>query len=232
MRGHVVTLLVILGIIALGALTVWLLGALTDIPAFDSRAPELVFYIALLLLFAAGAVHAPRLGLRETVRNILVWAAVFVVLVIGYSYRDELTAVWQRVSGELSPGVTTVEGRAISVRAGSGGHFYLDTKLNGAAVTMLVDTGATSTVLSQTHARAAGLDPATLSYIIPLVTANGRILAAPARIRTFEIGPRVFNDVRVLVTRRAGDGTSVLGIETLRLFRSYEVSGNSLTLRW
>jgi aspartyl protease family protein len=232
MRGHLAVFLIILGVIALGALAVWILGEVTGIAAFDTRAPEMIFYISLLLLLMVGGLNAPRLGLRDTARNILIWAAVFVVLVIGYSYRDELEGVWKRVSGEVSPGTTDVQGRSLTVRAGAGGHFYLDVGLNGATTTMLIDTGATSTVISQATARRAGLDPGALSYTITLSTANGTVQAAPTRIARMTIGPLTFRDARVLVTGRKGDRTDVVGIETLRLFRSYQVTGNSFTLRW
>ncbi len=232
MRGHALTLMIILGVIALGALTVWLLGLATDIAAFDTKAPELVFYISLLLLFMVGGVNATRLGLKQTARNILIWAAVFVVLVIGYSYRDELKGVWARVSGELSPGTADVQGRTMSVRAGGNGHFYLDVGLNGAITTMLIDTGATSTVISQRSAKAAGLDPESLSYTLTLRTANGTVQAAPVRIARLTIGPLTFTNARVLVTGRKDDRLNVVGIETLRLFKSYQVTGNSFTLRW
>jgi aspartyl protease family protein len=232
MRGHVFTMMVILGVIALGALAVWLLSLVTDIAAFDNRAPEMVFYISLLLLLMVGGLNAPRLGFKQTVRNILIWAAVFVVLVIGFSYRDELKGVWARVSGELSPGTVDVQGRSLSVRAGGDGHFYIDVGLNGAATTMLVDTGATSTVISQSTARRAGLDPSILNYTITLRTANGTVHVAPTRIGRLTIGPRTFTNARVLVTARKNDRLNVLGIETLRLFKSYQVTGNALTLRW
>lgn len=232
MRGHALTLMIILGVIALGALTVWLLGLATDIAAFDTNAPELVFYISLLLLFMVGGVNATRLGMKQTVRNILIWAAVFVVLVIGYSYRDELKGVWARVSGELSPGTADVQGRSMSVRAGGDGHFYLDVGLNGATTTMLIDTGATSTVISQRSAKAAGLDPGSLNYTLTLRTANGTVQAAPVRIARLTIGPLAFTNARVLVTSRKDDRLNVVGIETLRLFKSYQVTGNTFTLRW
>ena len=225
-------MMIILGVMALGALAVWLLSAVTDIAAFDSRAPELVFYISLLLLFMVGGLHAPRLGLRRTARNILVWAAVFVVLVIGYSYRDEIKGIWVRVSGELSPGTVDVKGRSLTVRAGSNNQFFIDVGLNGATTTMLIDTGASSTVISQRAARKAGLDPGALSYTITLSTANCLVQAAPVRIARLTIGPLTFRNARVLVTGRKDDRLSVLGIETLRLFKSYQVTGNAFTLRW
>ena len=232
MRGHAIALIIILGVMALAGLLVWVLGATTGLDTFGENAPRLVFAISLLLLLMVGGLHAPQLGFGQTMRNILVWAAVFVVLVIGYSYRDELKGVWARVSGELSPGSAEVEGRSLNVRAGSSGHFFIDVGLNRASVTMLIDTGATSTVISQRSARSAGLDPGALSYTITLRTANGAIQAAPTRIKQLRIGPLTFTDARVLVSGRKDDRINVLGIETLRLFRSYQVTGNRFTLRW
>ena len=230
--GHLLAIAIILGIFAAVALTVYVLAEVFDSDIFETDGPRLVYFGVLALVLSAGIFGVRHYNLGQMFRYAVIWLAVILVLVIGYSYRDELEGVWKRVSGEVSPGTTDVEGRSLSVRAGADGHFYLNVGLNGATTTMLIDTGATSTVLSQRSARRAGLDPKALSYTITLNTANGTARAAPARIARLTVGPLTFRDARVLVTARESDRINVLGIETLRLFRSYQVTGNSFTLRW
>jgi aspartyl protease family protein len=84
--------------------------------------------------------------------------------------------------------------------------------------------------LSQTDAFKVGIDPSGLDYDIPVTTANGMIRLAVTNIAKFQIGEATFWNVRVLISPR--DDGSVVGVNTLRRFRSYTVEGDKLTLRW
>lgn len=232
MRGHIRFFIMFGAVVAFAALTVFVISQFSDAISFTEDGPRLVTMISLGLLIGSSVLLGERIGLGEALRNILIWAGIGLVVLLGYSYRDELQGVWNRLSGEISPGTVTTGDRSLSVRAGRNDQFYIDVTFNDATATLLIDTGASSTVISQSLARRAGIDPATLNYTITLSTANGRIQAAPARIGQVIIGPRTLKNVRVLVSSVKDDRTSVLGIETLRLFRSYSVEGNTFTLRW
>jgi aspartyl protease family protein len=96
---------------------------------------------------------------------------------------------------------------------------------------MLIDTGATTIVLRPADARQAGLDVERLSYSVPVQTANGMAYAAAVRLRQVTVGPIVIDGVDALVAKPGALKESLLGMNFLRRLKSYEFSGDYLTLR-
>ncbi len=97
---------------------------------------------------------------------------------IGYQYRYELQDLASRATAGLIPGSPislSFDDGTTGVRidrAGSG-HFEANGAVNGAAVSFMVDYGATSTVLTTRDAVAAGYPAESLSFVVPVYTANG-----------------------------------------------------------
>ena len=60
---------------------------------------NLLFAIGALVLVGS-ALFSRRIGFGEIVRNILAWVAIFAIFIVGFSYQQEILAVWTRVSGE------------------------------------------------------------------------------------------------------------------------------------
>jgi aspartyl protease family protein len=90
----------------------------------------------------------------RAVRYLLTWAAFGLMLVTSYAYRQELSGVIYRVAGELIPAGQTMvvesedkSERAVRVRRRFDGHFSVRATVNGEAMLLLVDTGATTVVL-------------------------------------------------------------------------------------
>lgn len=208
----------------------WLLGEAFGV--FDSAEDGLYagFLIALLVFLSGGLLVRGRHRIGGILKSLLAWSAIGLVAVAGYSYRHELTTVWQRVVGELSPGTAVYGERSLTVRASRSGAFFMDVFLNGQPVRMLVDTGATGLALSPVDARVAGLDANRLRYTVPVQTADGASLAAPAVLDSIRVGGLTFRNQRALVLRQGR--ISLLGVSLLRRFRSFEISGDRLTLRW
>jgi aspartyl protease family protein len=96
---------------------------------------------------------------------------------------------------------------------------------------MIVDTGASTIVLRPEDAKKAGIDVSKLSFTIPVLTANGRTVAARVRLNSVAIGPLQREDVDALVAERGALAESLLGMSFLGRLRSYEFSGDFLTLR-
>ncbi len=173
---------------------------------------------------------APGKLLRR-LRHAAVWLALAGILAIGYSYRFELTDLVNRLGGEIVPyaAVTTEEG-AVRVRAHRDGHFYIDSRVNGAEVRFLIDTGATIVALSPDDAERIGFDPAQLSFSQRLHTAGGIVRAAPVVIRSLELGDIRLSNVRAVVNGERLPH-SLLGISALERLSGYEVRDGTLTLR-
>ncbi len=170
------------------------------------------------------------------------WVALFILalglgLVTLYAYKDEITPIAARVVGELLPGTAmTVETSAaglteVKIRRRLDGHFTAKMNVNGKEVSMIVDTGASSIVLTPEDAKKAGIDPEKLTYRVPVLTANGRTVAARVRLDEVSIGPLDRTKVDALVARPGALTQSLLGMSFLSRLRSYEFSGDFLTLR-
>ena len=174
----------------------------------------------------------------RALRSLLMWAAFGLFLITSYTYRQDLSGVIYRVAGELVPAGQTIvvetedkSEHAVRVRRRFDGHFSVRAAVNGEAMLLLVDTGASTIVLKPADAARAGVDTRDLSYSVPVQTANGLAYAAPVHLRTVAIGPLVIHNVDALVARPGSVNENLLGMSFLMRLRSYEFSKEFLTLR-
>jgi aspartyl protease family protein len=224
---------------ALVALFLFLSG---DASAFSDLGGDKIAYLvgggALILLYLASLSADYRGRAGAAVRHASVWAGIGLGLVVAYTYRGELTAVVYRVAGEvLPPGqglvVDTVERgeSAVRLRRHPDGHFLATGTINGVSLSLLIDTGASTVVLKPADAERAGIDTARLSFTVPVSTANGTTYAAPVRLKTVAVGPLELRDVEALVAQPGNLNENLLGMSFLKRLRSYEFTGDFLTLR-
>ena len=186
---------------------------------------------AILVLLSSGIVYWRRARLGETLRNLAIWGAIGGALLVGYSFREELSLVGDRVAGELLPSraVEVAEG-VVEIRAGTGGHFVVTATVNGQPVDFLVDTGASDVVLSPDDAARLGYHPENLRFTRQYTTANGIGRGAPVRLDSLSVGPIAYADLPASVNE-APMGESLLGMTFLRRLESYEVRGDVMILR-
>lgn len=109
------------------------------------------------------------------------------------------------------------------------GHYVIDTKVNNTPIIFLLDTGASSIVLTRKDAINAGINVNDLNYNIATSTANGINYVAYARIKKLQIFDIIFSDIPVLVTK-SGLDQSLLGMSFLKLIRAYSINNNKLTI--
>jgi aspartyl protease family protein len=231
-NGNLRVILIILGAFGAAALTAWLIFGLAGMEfSFDGGGGRLIFLIALLTLVASGLLVGRRVGLSTAIKAILFWVGLGLVLLLLYSYRAEFTHMWERVVGELDPsqGISEDAG-SMRFNAAADGHFYVRGQADGHGIDFLVDTGASTTVLSREDAEAAGIRVAELRFDRAVETANGRVRAALAVVESLEVAGKRFVREPVFVLDNASR-ISVLGLSTLRKFRSYEITGDTLILR-
>lgn len=192
---------------------------------------QIAKWSALVLVLSAALAHR-RLGLTEVFRTALIWLALGLILVTVYTYRDELGRIAASVRGALMPGeptVLSVDG-TVEIRRSLGGGFHVAGGVNGRPVRFIFDTGASMVVLTSEDARAAGVDVDSLSFTVPVDTANGRAMAARARLSEVSVGPIVETDVPALVARQEALRTSLLGLTFLDRLSSWRVEGDRLLL--
>lgn len=190
-----------------------------------------VLYIAIIVTTSGG-----RFG--QMLRHLAIWGGLALALMVGYAYRDEVAVVANRVAGEIMPpgvGMSVETGipgeRAVRIRKRRDGHFTAAASINGASMAMLVDTGASTVVLKPADAIKAGIDVKSLDYSVAVNTANGTTYAAPVRLASIAIGPIVIKNVDCLVAKPGNLNESLLGMSFLRRLRSFDFSGEFLTLR-
>jgi aspartyl protease family protein len=172
----------------------------------------------------------PRGGWTAGLRNAAIWAAISVVLLGVYAFRDEVTYVAERMQAELDPTSGVAGGpRSISFRAARDGHFHVDALVNGRRLSFLVDTGATRISLSRDDAERIGIDTSKLTFNQRVQTANGVARAAGVILRDVRVGPIAVPNVLASVSERRSEG-SLLGLSFLARLESYAVNGNTLTL--
>jgi aspartyl protease family protein len=226
-----------LAMILMGGGLAWLLVTGESGAPFGMSGDEFAgtIYLGVLGLVLAAGFLGSGIGLRGVARAIVVWAGIFLLLVGGYQYRYELQDVASRLTAGLVPGsplsMTGADGRvAVALDRMGDGHFLARGLVNGTPVTMLVDTGASSTVLTANDARRAGIDIAALSFTVPITTANGPATAARATVREIRVGEIARHDMTVLVAGPAMLGQSLLGMSFINTLSGFDMRGDRLTL--
>jgi len=161
----------------------------------------------------------------------LIWAAIGVALLIGYTYRSDLRTISDRVMAEVVPGWVAQKGNVAEIARGRGGDFSVRAQVNGARVSMVLDSGASAVVLTQEAAKAVGLPLEVLQYTTHVETANGRTRAAPVTLDRITIGNIVERSVPALIAQPGALRTNLLGMTFLNRLQSWEVRGDTLLLR-
>jgi aspartyl protease family protein len=191
---------------------------------------SLAYKIGILVFVAGTVLTLFRERFAQAVTMAMMWVIVGMLLVVGYSYRFELHQIADRVLADLVPGRVVSEGRTVAVARTNGGDFAINAQINGARVAMVLDTGASSVVLTREDAKAAGLPIEVLDYSVNIDTANGRARAAPVTLDRVAVGTLVEHSVDALVAPPGQLKTSLLGMSFLNRLQSWEVRGDRLLL--
>ena len=187
--------------------------------------------VAMLAMVSSGLIFVCRINLGEVIRNISIWTGLAIVLLLGFTYRSELTGIYYRVIGELVPGQAIIlEGNTIILSASRDGHFYANGKANGKKLRFMIDTGASDVVLSPVDASRIGIDVEKLQFTKTYQTANGIGLGAPYRLNSLAIGSLEYAKGAVSVNK-SDMVTSLFGMSFLERLQSFEFRGSKLYLR-
>jgi aspartyl protease family protein len=199
----------------------------------DDQLLNLLYLVTLLALIIAFAGWRRNIG--AGLRHLAIWALIALGLVALYAYRAPLQRFAAPVLHELDPSrvveVVDADGATeLVIRRGPDGHFHLDADANGVPVRFLVDTGATSTVLTIADAERSGIDTLALEFDRPVRTANGVAFYARAVLDSLEIGPFRLSDVAVGVMPEDTLDTSLLGMSTIDRFAGWRIAGDEMVL--
>ncbi|WP_254603006.1 TIGR02281 family clan AA aspartic protease [Sphingomonas bacterium] len=186
------------------------------------RAADIAFACVLLIL-PLSALIARRVPIGRTLKMAAAWLTILAIGLLIVSERGRFTALTGLLSDQHFDGSTT------RIAMGEDGHFHADVVVNGVKTTMLVDSGATTTALSEATAKAAGITLDERPFPVVLDTANGPIAARAATARLVTVGSIRVADLPVVVSPAFGDADAI-GMNFLSRLASWRVDGRTLVL--
>jgi aspartyl protease family protein len=202
--------------------------------AARQKPPDLITLmvkIALGMFVGAVVLMLLRRRLSRVLETAMVWVALAALLAVGYGFRGELREVTDQAIADYIPGRAASRPRVVEITRGGQGNFAVAAHLGSARVSMVLDTGASSVVLTQDAARAAGLPVEVLTYTVAIDTANGRTRAAPVTLNSIKVGGIVEHSVPALIAQPGQLRTNLLGMTFLNRLESWEVRGDKLVMR-
>lgn len=188
-----------------------------------AESTRFVYLLLLLALVGGGVFAARRGGIAHWLRDAALWLLIFVGIAAAYSFRDQISSVF-------NPSAPRVVGDVVEVRRADDGHFWADVEINDTRLRMLIDTGASDIALSPRDARRVGLDPSALRYSVPIRTAQGATSAAPVVLDKLHFGAIELKRVDALVMADDID-VSLIGMSFLDRLAGYEVRSDAMLLR-
>jgi aspartyl protease family protein len=149
--------------------------------------------------------------------------------VVAYKDPEKIARASDSVSQMLRKRAAS-PARAVQIARGQSGEFALLARINGVSAAMVIDTGATSVVLTYETAKAAGLPLELLEYDVDVETAGGHTRAARLTLDRLAIGKLVERSVPALVVPHGQMKTNLLGMSFLDRLESWEVHPDKLML--
>ncbi len=187
----------------------------------------------LLAWYLPAAIHKYKGQSSQALRHAALWLAMVVVLIGGYAFRPELTFVKNRMVSVLLPGraIDKGGGTVVITKNSQDDHFSIDGLINTQSTSFILDTGASTVVLTYDTAKRLGLLAGEESYTQIVSTANGLTKVAPIRIDELRISSLALQDVKASVARQGELDVNLLGMSFLSRLKSYSVESDQLTMR-
>ncbi|MCS6622948.1 TIGR02281 family clan AA aspartic protease [Roseibacterium beibuensis] len=110
------------------------------------------------------------------------------------------------------------------------GHYWAEADIDGRAVRVMVDTGASVVVLTPADAARLGLKLSPADFSGTVITASGPVRAAPVELQTVAVAGARVAAVEALVVEQ-GLPHSLLGMSYLGRLSSFSATPAGLTLR-
>jgi aspartyl protease family protein len=180
-----------------------------------------------------------RKKLQRTMRNFLVFAIfAAVVAVLAPRLVDRPVArpgepapkAMTARPGAIPAPAQSANGRSLTVRRDSRGHFNVEGRVDGRRMDFVVDTGATIIAIPEREAARLGIHPARRDYTAQIRTANGTVHAAPTRLGMVEIGGLIVRDVSAVIMPNEALSENLLGMSFLNRLRRFEFADGKLVM--
>jgi len=154
----------------------------------------------------------------------LAWVALIIMVTVLFSRWSEK----QHNPNQSLGRVVTANGeREVVLQRNRYGHYVVTGAINGQAVTLMIDTGASDISVPQKLANKLGLKPgAPISY----QTANGVVTNYATLLDSVTIGSIKLHKVRASINPHVNDNDVLLGMSFLKHLE-FSQKGNQLTIR-
>lgn len=175
-----------------------------------------------------------------TLRNVFFLLAFGLLAVQGFGHfaefaKEDRDARVRRMTEQITaqdPGEAYGGGdQEMVLRANPYGHFTVAAWIDGSEIPFMIDTGASTVVLSPDAADRLGIHPSGLDYDVVFATANGEVHAALVTLPELRIGDLELEDVEAAVIE-VPMAISLLGMTALDRLAGFEVQGDRMILRW
>lgn len=159
--------------------------------------------------------------------------------VMGLAVASALTTAWwlnhagPRGQAEAATPVVAyaaAQGLPAQVLKAADGHYWADARIDGQAVRVMVDTGASVVALTPVDARRLGLRLTPADFTGTVITASGSVRAAPVQLAEVAVAGARVDAVEALVVEH-GLPHSLLGMSYLGRLSSFSATPAGLTLR-
>ena len=182
-------------------------------------------------------------GTRSLIGEAASWLIAAGIVVSGLMYFNELRGIAGQALGISAPeGQAAVAeahvpasgsaraGGAVEIRAGQSGHYHTEAEVNGRAIEVMVDTGATMVALTYEDAERAGIRLNPSDFTRSVSTANGVTRVAPVNIERISIGDITVRNVAASVSERGRLRTTLLGMSFLSRLERVDMRSGVLVL--
>lgn len=192
-------------------------------------------YLSIFGVVLAAGLLGSGIPLNHMMRNIAIWVVIVLGLVTGFQYQYELGNIANRVTAGLIPG-NAISGnnadgsQTVTISQSANGHYEVNALVNDQRVRFMIDTGASTIVLTQSDAAKAGIDISGLRYTVPVSTANGRTMAAYVDLQDIKIGDITRQNLRALVAQDGQLDVSLLGMNFMNSLSGYKVQRDQLIM--
>lgn len=185
-------------------------------------------------------------GTRHLLGEVLGWVAVAATSAFALVHYDDLKHISAELLG-LAPPTATATARpgaaapdlrrsaaasdAVELEASPDGHFHAEVEINGRAIEVMVDTGASMVALSHEDAERAGVYVRPADFTMRVNTANGIGRAAPVTLDEITLGDITVRNVRAAVSEPGRLQGSLLGMSFLGRLSRFDMRAGVLVLQ-
>ena len=189
---------------------------------------HLTYLIILAIIIGGSVIASNRTHWKRNLQYATGWAGIFLVLMIGYTYKEQLLD--SKLGSELIPGRTTIEANgSMTLHARADGHFYINATINNHKLRFMIDTGASDIMLTRETADRVGLTIAPDAKKQRYSTASGITHGLEVTIGQLRVGDFVLKRATAYVNQ-GNATTNLLGMDFLNALSSYTVEGGTMTL--